>query len=258
MTPNHRPITLEVCVDSLASAKTAARCGAHRIELNAALELGGLTPSIGLTQQTIHALRDSGCRVIAMVRPRLGGFVYNADDIATMRSDIAALLALGVDGIAFGVLHSDGRINRSANAALIEPILDAGKQAVFHRAFDVTPEPIAALETLIALRFARVLTSGQSPSASQGVHIIRQLIEHAEGRIEVLPGGGIKADNAATLIEATGCDQIHGSFRRSILDPTGALKPGIAFASPPPDRGGYRVADATALDALAATLGLTR
>lgn len=254
MAQKQQPVTLEICIDSLASAKTAADAGAKRVELNSALELGGLTPSIGLVEQTIAALQPMGCSVIAMVRPRLGGFAYDADEIDVMRSDIDRLLQAGVDGVALGVLNTDGSVDEQTNHALIQPALEAGKEVVFHRAFDLTPDPIAAIHTLISLGFTRVLTSGQAPTAIEGSAVIRQLIEHAAGRIEVLPGSGITPSNVNELIQATGCDQVHASLRHEALDASGSANPAIQFNSPPPELGGYRQADpdkvAAMIDAL--------
>lgn len=243
MEQSQNPVVLEVCVDSLPSAKLAAEHGAQRVELNAALELGGLTPSIGLAEQAVAALQPYRCRVIAMVRPRPGGFDYDTDALAVMQQNIGRLLAAGVDGVALGVLNSDGSIDEQANRELIQPVLQAKQEAVFHRAFDLTPDPIEAMDTLIGLGMTRVLTSGQAPSAMQGTATIRKLIEHAEGRIQVLPGSGITPDNVEQLIRETGCDQVHASLRRVIEDESGACNPAIQFSSSPPKNGGYHQAD---------------
>jgi copper homeostasis protein len=250
MPNNAPPITLEVCVDSLTSAAIAAKAGAQRIELNAALELGGLTPSVGVVEQTILALRPMGCHIIAMVRPRPGGFAYNAGELAVMQVDIDRLLDMGVDGVALGVLDQKGKINEQANQSLIEPVLHAGKQVVFHRAFDLTPDPIGALDSLIQLGFTRVLTSGQAATAPQGIDMIRQLIVHAADRIQILPGCGINPENATQLIRATRCDQIHASLRGTRKDPTGSMNPAIRFNSTAADEGSYQQADSEKIAAM--------
>jgi len=237
------PCKLEVCVAALDDARTAAQCGAARIELNSALELGGLTPSIGLVECVVQGLKTTGCDVIAMVRPRPGGFAYEPNDLAVMRRDIDKLISAGVDGVALGVLQPRGHINEEANRALIQPVLEAGRQAVFHRAFDLTPEPIAALQTLISLGFTRVLTSGGAATAQQGAKVIRSLIEYADGQIEVLPGSGIRPDNVNELVRATGCTQVHASLRSITPDPTGALNPSVRFSEAPPDQGAYHTTD---------------
>eukprot|EP00752_Nemacystus_decipiens_P015231 g13564.t1 len=188
-------VALEVCVDSLTSGLIAARLGAARIEINSALELGGLTCSIGLVEAVVQQVKPLGCAVIAMVRPRPGGFAYGAEEQRVMKRDIQALIRAGVDGIALGVLKPTGGVDAEAVRQLIKPVLAAGKQAVFHRAFDLVPNPVAALQTLIKLGVTRVLTSGQAPTAIEGAALIRRLIEQADGQIEVLPGSGITPSN---------------------------------------------------------------
>lgn len=236
-------VRLEVCVDSLASSLIAAQAGAARIEINSALELGGLTCSIGLAQEVVDQLKPTECEVIAMVRPRPGGFAYQADELNVMQRDIEALLQLGVDGIALGVLTSNGNIDVESTDKLIKPILAAGKQVVFHRAFDLVANPNEALGTLIELGFTRVLTSGQAPTAMQGASLIRTLIEQANGRIEILPGSGISPSNVAALTEATGCDQVHASLRHVVEDCSSPTPSTITFHSNPPADGNYHQTD---------------
>lgn len=209
-------ITLEVCVASAAGASAAEAAGADRIELNGALELGGLTPTRGLVAETLAGVNVP---VIAMLRPRGGGFGYAADELRVMRRDQDDLLATGVAGVAFGVLTAAGDVDAPACRELVRAC--AGREAVFHRAFDEVREPMRALEELIDLGFARVLTSGQAPTAVEGAALIRRLIERAAGRIEVLPGAGVTPANAAGLVRDTGATQVHGSFRGpdGIVDP---------------------------------------
>ena len=254
MATDHTPITLEVCVDSLTSAKTAAELGAQRIELNAALELGGLTPSIGLVEQVVTALQPLGCQTIAMVRPRPGGFAYSNDEVTTMQNDIDRLLDAGVDGVAMGVLDRQGEIEEQACQTLIKPVLDASKDAVFHRAIDLTPDAINAIDSLISIGFTRVLTSGGRVTALEGDATIRQMIERAAGRIVVLPGSGINASNAAQLIRETGCTQVHASLREAVEDTSGSHNPAIQFDSPPPANLGYHQADPDKITAMRAAI----
>lgn len=193
-----------------------------------------------------------------MVRPRPGGFAYNAEEQDVMQHDIARLLDAGVDGIALGALNPQGLIDAQANRALIQPVLNAGKQAVFHRAFDLTPDPVDAMETLIELGFHRVLTSGQAPTAMRGAEVIHRLIQHVEGQIEVLPGSGITPDNTCELIKATGCDQIHASLRHEVQDNSGSANPAIQFSNAPPDNLGYHQADPNQVAAMMDALRITR
>jgi copper homeostasis protein len=206
-----RPILLEVAVASVDGANVAQENGADRVELNSAIELGGLTPSHGLLHET---LRSAALPIVVMLRPRAGGFVYSAAEFTTMQRDAEHALSQGAGGIAFGFLTSEGRIDLDRTRQLLREADPA--QIVFHRAFDSLPDPIQALDQLVDLGVTRVLTSGGRPTALEGAATISQLIEHARGRIEILPGAGIRAQNVVELVRRTGCDQVHGSF--STLD----------------------------------------
>jgi copper homeostasis protein len=197
-------ILLEVCVGSVADIDAAVTAGADRLELCSALELGGLTPSIGLVEA---ALSVSPVPVVVMVRPRAGGFCYDRHEFDVMLRDAGRFLEMGVSGIVFGILDRHGRVDRSRSQDLIN--LADSLDTVFHRAFDFVTDRRAALDELIELECTRILTSGGEPTANEGASMIRELIAHAEGRIEILPGGGINADNVAELVRATRCDQVH-------------------------------------------------
>ena len=208
-------VLLEAAVGTAADAQTAQAAGADRIELNAALELGGLTPSLGTL---IEVKRTTRLPVVVMIRPRGGGFVYGDADFAAMRRDAELALERGADGLAFGVLTGERTIDLARTRELARAV-GGGCQTVFHRAFDLTPDPLEALDRLIDLGVTRVLTSGQRSTAMEGADRIRRLIDHARGRIEVLPGGGITSRNVAALIAATGAGQVHGSFSVRASDP---------------------------------------
>lgn len=216
---------LEVCIASLDDAIVAAHSGADRLELNSALALGGLTPSLGLMRSVRKAVK---LPIIAMVRPRAGGFCYDDSDLTVMVEDAAALLHEGADGVAFGVLKEDGNVDVQRSALLMHVI--GSKQAVFHRAFDVTPDPFAAMEALIDLGVTRIMTSGQQPTAEAGTKLIKELIERAAGRIEILPAGSIRPHNVAALIEATKCDQVHASLRSLREDRSTQANPALRFS----------------------------
>ncbi|MGB0768363.1 MAG: copper homeostasis protein CutC [Phycisphaeraceae bacterium] len=252
--PKRRAARLEVCVASLRDAAIAAKAGAFRIELNSALALGGLTPSTGLVERVVEAVEPTGCATIAMVRPRPGGFAYNADELSVMHRDVALLVERGVAGIALGVLDIDGRIDTEAMKRLIGSIQRGQREVVFHRAFDLTPDPLVAMEQLIDLGVTRILTSGGRPTADHGAPLIRSLVEHAAGRIEILPAGGIRPDNVSDLIATTGCDQVHASLRKIQRDTTGGLRPDLRFNTERLDDDAYFAADPQAIDALAAAL----
>jgi len=217
---------IEICVASVDDAVAAVTAGADRLEVNCAFSLGGLTPSAGLFAEV---RRRVSVPLIAMVRPRSGGFCYSDSDFDVMLRDSAALLGAGADGLAFGVLTSAGEIDvarcRTLRAAC------GSRAAVFHRAFDVTPAPLTALDTLIDLAFTRVMTSGQAETAWAGSTLIAEMVRRAAGRLEVLPAGGIKPTNVADVLARTGCDQIHASVRTSGHDPSVAARPLVRFGT---------------------------
>jgi copper homeostasis protein len=205
-------ITVEICIESVEDAAIVAATGGDRVELCSTLALGGLTPSVG----AISAVRQTTTLpIMAMIRPRAGGFCYSHGEFTVMRRDIDATIDSGADGIVLGVLLADGRIDIARSAALLRQIEGAPRriQTVFHRAFDFTPDAIAACSELIDLGFTRVLTSGQSLTASQGAKVLRALIEHSACRIEILPAGAIRAENVTDLLAQTGAAQIHASVR---------------------------------------------
>ncbi len=197
-------VQVEIVVQSVRDAVEAEEGGASRLELCCALDLGGLTPSAGLIREVRHA---TGLPLFAMIRCRPGGFHYEEAELRVMLEDAQAALAAGADGMVFGALDDAGRVHREHNARIIQAA--DGRPVVFHRAFDATPNADRALEDLIELRFTRVLTSGHAPTAEEGIPTLRRHLERAGSRIEVLPGGKIRAHNAAQIVAETGATQIH-------------------------------------------------
>lgn len=241
-------VLLEIAITSTADARAAG--GAGRLELNAALALGGLTPSLGVLRQVRAAVTVP---LVTMIRPRAAGFAYSADELAVMADDIETAFAHGTDEVALGCLRPDGRIDGEALGRFME--LARGR-VVCHRAFDLTPDPLAALDELMRLGVRRVMTSGQQPSALAGAALIRDLIRQAAGRIEVLPAGGINRTTARELIDHTCCTQLHAGLRGWQIDPSNAARPGLGFrAAHPPTEGQYEATDAAAVAEL---LGLLR
>lgn len=241
-------ILLEVAIASADDALVAQKGGADRLELIAALALGGLTPSLGTL---IEIKATAPLPVMAMVRPRPGGFDYSPADFAVMQRDVDLLLEHGADGIVFGILHATGALDTDRCQQIIEQITrrDSDCQVVLHRAFDVLPDPIATLEQAIDVGFTRILTSGQEPTALQGAALIADLIERAGDRIEILPAGGINASTAADVIAKTDCNQLHGSLRSRRHDRSVQARPQISFGSAAPvPEDQY---DATSVDAVA-------
>jgi len=212
---------LEVCVASVEDALAAESGGADRLELNMALELGGLTPSAGLLQEVRQAVQ---LPVIAMVRPRAGGFCYSRAESLLMMRDAELLLGLGADGLAAGALLQGGTLDVRFLSELVR--MAGSREVVFHRAFDILSQQDEALRRLIDLGVTRVLTSGGRDTAWEGREQIARLGRLAGNRIEILPGSGITPESVTALIHATGCDQVHGSFRQMRHDPAGCVADG--------------------------------
>ena len=206
-------ILLEICCGSIDDAIQAEIGGADRVELCSALFLGGLTPSIGTIQETKRRLKIP---VVAMVRPRGGGFCYSDTEFATMERDAEAAIDSGADGVVFGILKENGRIDQRRTKRMRRIIGE--RQAVFHRAFDVTPDAFQALEQLIELGITRVLTSGQKDSVPEGVPLIAKLVARAGKRLEILPGGGIRPWNMQDIVKRTRCRQVHMTAWRKVQD----------------------------------------
>jgi copper homeostasis protein len=217
----------EVCVDSLQGVRAAAEGGADRIELCSALELGGLTPSLGLLRA---ARRATGLPIFAMVRLRAGDFVHAAEDLDQAALEVAALRAGGADGIVFGALTPDGGIDTVAVAAVQGAA--RGLPITFHRAVDCAVDPVGAVEVLCGLGLARVLTSGGAAAAPSGAATIAAMVERAGGRIDVMAGAGLRAANVAELVAATGVAEVHLSAARVVPGPARFVNPACGFAAP--------------------------
>ena len=208
---------VEICCGSYYDAKQAAIGGAGRIELNSGLTLGGLTPTLA----TLKLVKESfPLKVIAMVRPRGAGFCYCEEDFQVMKAECRTLVEHGADGIAFGCLREDGSLDEERIKSMLEIIRGGGKEAVFHRAFDCTPDPFKAMERLIALGVTRVLTSGLQPRAIDGWELLKDLQVCYGSEIEILAGSGVNVSNARKLMELTGVTQVHSSCKDWKTDPT--------------------------------------
>lgn len=211
--------TVEICTGSYADCMAAFHGGAERVELNSALSVGGLTASVAVLRRV---KKETTLKVICMVRPRAGGFCYDEAETKIMMEEARLLLENGADGIAFGFLHADGTVHRERTLQMSELIHSFGKEAVFHRAFDVTKDPFQAMEVLLSCKIDRLLTSGQRAKAMQGAELIAQLQDRFGDRIEILAGSGVNAQNAGALLARTGIRQVHSSCKGYRLDPTTA------------------------------------
>ena len=233
---------LEVCCGSVEDVLQAVQGGADRVELNSCLFHGGLTPSVG---ELIVAKQSVSIPIMTMVRPRQGGFCYSDAEFRTAMADAEQLLLNGTDGLVFGFLNADGTLDVERCRQLIA--LAGDKTKVFHRAIDVAADWKKMLSQLIELGVDRVLTSGLAPDVFYGIDVIREMIEFAQGAIQILPGAGVNLKNIDKIVEFTGCDQIHVARFAQRVDPSTANNRDIFYGGalyPPEDRydvidGGY-------------------
>ena len=219
-------IETEICCGSYYDALQAAKGGAVRIEVDSALHMGGLTPSISCLRLV---KQHTDLQVMTMVRPRGGGFCYETEDFTALCMEASDLLAHGADGIVFGCLRSDATIDVEQTRRLVELAHEKGRLAVFHRAFDCTPDPYAAIEALISLGVDRILTSGQRAKAMEGAALLKQLQQQYKEQIELLAGSGLHAGNAVQFLKETGIRQLHSSCKDWKQDPT-TMQANVSFA----------------------------
>ncbi len=201
-------MTLEVCVADLHSLQAAVRGGAHRVELCSDLEQDGLTPNSNLVRKAVEA----DIAVHVLIRPRGGNFVYNEEEAMEMLSSIRMARSLGADGVVIGALTPEGDVDMPLCRRLMQEA--EGMNVTFHRAFDVCRNPSEALEQIISLGANRLLTSGQCATAEEGIPLLRELVRQSAGRISIMPGSGVSAENAAHILQQTGATEIHGTLRR--------------------------------------------
>ncbi len=200
-------VTIEVAVETVEDAKTAEDAGADRLLLCSALDLGGLTPSLGLYLE-VRAVAN--VPVVITIRPRAGDFVYSSDEFRVMLRDVAEFLKHRPSGFAFAVVLPDGSIDAERSGAVAAKAWPA--TSTFHRAFDKAPDPEAAIGEVIKLGFSRVYTSGREATAFAGASAIAKLVRQAGEKIAVIPCGRIDAKAAVELIRLTNCSELHGSF----------------------------------------------
>ncbi|WP_152188526.1 copper homeostasis protein CutC [Georgenia satyanarayanai] len=232
-------VKLEVAVQDASGAALALDTGADRVELCSALDVGGLTPSIAM----VEAVVATGIPVHVLVRPRPGGFRYSATEVSLMVRDIEAIVDAGAAGVVVGALTARDTLDRHALEAL--QYAAEGLEVTAHRCVDVLEDPAAAVDDLAGLGFTRVLTSGGAPTVADGVPALRRMVEAAGGRLQVMAGGGVRAEDVPGLL-GTGVDAVHLSARRRVPDggPTG----------PGGGPSGYDVTDRSTLEAVSAAL----
>jgi copper homeostasis protein len=197
-------LRLEVCVDTAEGLEQAVAGGADRIELCAALAVGGLTPAAGLMALASRC----GVPVVAMIRPRAGDFVWSEVEVAMMEAEIAEVRTAGLAGVVLGASRPDGRLDLPVLRRLVDAA--AGMELVLHRCIDLAPDMSEALEEAVGLGFHRILTSGGEVTAEAGAGRIAALVAQAAGRITVMPGSGVNPGNAV-LLKGLGITEIHAS-----------------------------------------------
>lgn len=195
-------------MDSVQSAVNAEAGGASRVELCSSLVEGGTTPSLGMLRTVKAAVKIP---VFAMIRPRGGDFLYSDVELKVMKEDLILMKENGADGIVFGILTADGRVDAVRTREFLK--LSHPLPVTFHRAFDVTRDLEESLEVLIELGVRRVLTSGGESSALEGIPTLEKLVEKGKDRILVVPGGGIHERNLSRILLGCKAMEFHGSAR---------------------------------------------
>lgn len=218
---------LECCVDSVESAINAANGGATRLELCSNLVIGGTTPDVALVKE-IRKYTD--IRIHALIRPRFGDFCYSRHEMEIMNMQIRGLKEAGVEGVVIGILDVDGNLNVEAMQELLQEA--EGLSVTLHRAFDMCRDPFEALEQAIGLGIDTILTSGQKQSAWEGRELLQQLVEKADGRIDIMAGAGISAQTIAQLIPVTGGTSYHMSGKVTLDSPMRYRKTEVSMGLP--------------------------
>ena len=212
-----KSILVEICCGTLDDCLVAINNQVDRIELNCALELGGLTPSVA----TLRALKKlTTIPVCCMVRPRSAGFCYSDSLYQVMLQDAAILLDNQADGIVFGFLNPDNTVAKKRTKEMAELIHGYKAEAIFHKAFDSCPDLLTAAEALVDSAVDRVLTGGgQSPNnILNGALLLAELNKLYGQKLTFLPGGGVNATNIRHILDISGCKEIHMTAKQNYLD----------------------------------------
>ena len=199
-------VKIEVCCSSVQDAINAEKGEADRIELNSALAYGGLTPGIASLKK-VKELVD--IPVMAMIRPRSGGFNYSKLEFEIMKEEMKLIKETGVVGVVFGILNEKAKIDYKKNKILQE--ISEDLITVFHRAYDVIPDPIEGIDILNELGFDRVLTSAQENKIENNLYLAKKIINYSEGKLDVVLCGGIRDYNVKQIVFETECKEIHFS-----------------------------------------------
>ncbi|WP_341228074.1 copper homeostasis protein CutC [uncultured Arcticibacterium sp.] len=226
-------IETEICCFSLESAMVAHKLSATRIELCGGFLEGGTTPSQGLIQLV---LEKTSPKTFVMIRPRGGDFCYSDSEVLTIYNEINAIKKLNPAGFVFGALKPDS----SVDIALCEKVISWAKPfpVTFHRAFDQTKDALKSLEEIIELGFERILTSGLKNSALEGLPLLGVLKEKGAGKIQIMAGAGVNAENVETFVNA-GLEAIHFTAKDWVKSPMGISEVSMQSGTLPDDLGRY-------------------
>lgn len=223
----------EVCANGVESCLAAQAGGADRVELCAGIPEGGTTPSYGEVCIARKLLTKTRLHVI--IRPRGGDFLYSPLELERMIADIDMCRQLRVDGVVFGCLTPQGDVDMSACRLLLQHT--EGLSTTFHRAFDRCRDARNSLENIISLGFDRILTSGQKPTAEQGIPLLRQLQKQADGRIILLAGSGVNEQNIRRIHDETGICEFYFSAREPVMSRMEYTNPDLNVGSTNHDAG---------------------
>ena len=203
----------EFCAENVTLLEKAMQAGARRIELCDNLAVGGTTPSYGVTKAAVELAANYDTTIMTMIRPRGGDFVYNDLEIAIMLEDIRLTAQAGSQGVVFGALTTDKKLDKTNLEKLIAA--SKGMEIVFHMAFDELSDEdqLEAIDWLSQAGVTRILTRAgvSGDSLEKRFAHYHRILEHAKGKIEILPGGGIELDNRQTFIDQLGVTQLHGT-----------------------------------------------
>ena len=203
----------EFCAENVTLLEKAMQAGARRIELCDNLAVGGTTPSYGVTKAAVELAADYDTTIMTMIRPRGGDFVYNDLEVAIMLEDIALTAQAGSQGVVFGALTADKKLDKANLEKLVAA--SKGMDIVFHMAFDdlSDEDQLEAIDWLSQAGVTRILTRADvsGDSLEKRFSHYHRILEHAAGKIEILPGGGIDMDNRQTFIDQLGVTQLHGT-----------------------------------------------
>ncbi len=201
-------MVIEICCSSISSVKNAINYGANRIELCQDLLNDGITPSERLLNS---AIKISTKPINVLIRPRIGDFFYSSEEIKLIEYEIKQIKSLPINGIVIGILNRENDLPINVLKKLVQIIKPL--DLTFHRAFDIVNNPIKSMNKLIEIGFDRILTSGQSDTAEKGLKMLLELKEKANGKISIMPGGGINENNCHIFLK-NGFNEIHLSAKK--------------------------------------------